>query len=456
MNKKLAIILTGCLIAAVMMSGCSSAGDVQVAANSSQSSSTPKVSQTAVSQQEDTEIKKLISDYFVKLYSGYALNYQKNLATGSIPEDLKSFLAKRAVEEGNNNAEVGLNFPRFVGMNGITMVSYKMLTDDKEPQVDSTFIENVDGTVLYFVKVNLLASCVPDSTFDAHFTLDPNTNTYQKTSDIAADQVDSIKVQAKYDVELVKEKEDSAYKIIRARESAYKHGAKNRLFRYNNDFITRLPYLNLEQSDDKTGAANKEDSETYKGECTVITSFLDNILSMDGERRTLLGGSWDDSYSKFSLLAETIGIDKDKDKNEILLINDRYKELFPKEALLLQSDIMSIKKKGDYTITMHPAYSKLNRWYIVSFNGTMKKSIGSAYAQEYSFDFFIKLTAGKTTKVSNVKLNKMAPVVKTESKEAAGSTGSTETAAASDSTTAADSAGSSQTDNTAENTVDVQ
>lgn len=454
MNKKLATVMAVYLMTAVLISGCSASGDVQVAGNSSQSSSTPKASQTAVGKQEDTEIKKLISNYFVKLYSGYALNYQKNLSTGSIPEDLKSFIAKRAVEEGNNNTEVGLNFPRFVGMNGVTMVSYKLLTDDKEPQIDSTFIENMDGTVLYFVKVNLLASCVPDSTFDAHFMLDPKTNTYQKTSDVAADQVDSIKVQAKYDVELVKE--DSGYKIIRARESAYKYGAKNRLFRYNNDFITRLPYLNLEQSDDKTGVANKEDSEIYKGECTVITSFLDNILSMDGERRTLLGGSWDDSYSKFCLLAETIGIDKDKDKNEILLINDRYKELFPKEALLLQSDIMSIKKKGDYTITMHPAYSKLNRWYMVSFNGTVKKSIGSAYAQDYSFDFFIKLTAGKTTKVSNVKLNKMTPVVKTESKEAAGSTESTKTAAASDSTTVSDSSGSSQADNAAGNSVDVQ
>lgn len=454
MNKKLATVMAVYLMTAVLISGCSASGDVQVAGNSSQSSSTPKASQTAVGKQEDTEIKKLISDYFVKLYSGYALNYQKNLSTGSIPEDLKSFIAKRAVEEGNNNVEVGLNFPRFVGMNGVTMVSYKLLTDEKEPQIDSTFIENMDGTVLYFVKVNLLASCIPDSLFDAHFTLDPDTNTYQKTSDIAAEQVDSIKVQAKYDVELVKE--GGEYKIIRARESSFTPGAKTRLFRYNNDFITRLPYLELEQSEDKTGFVNKKDSEIYKGECAVITSFFDNILSMDGERRTLLSGSWDDSYSKFCLLAETIGINKDKDKNEILLIDDKYKETFPKEALLLQNSVMSIKKTGDYTITMHPAYSKLNRWYMVSFNGTVKKSIGSAYAQDYAFDFFIKLTEGKTTRISNVKLNRMTPVVKTESKEAAGSTESIKTAAASDSTTVSDSSGSSQADNAAGNSVDVQ
>lgn len=425
MNKKMRAALSGTIISAVLFAGCTALNKVPEAETNSQAADKSAVNLAVGNKEEDKQIKKLISDYFVKLYSVSVDSYQKNSETGKIPDNLRSFVSERTIKEGNNNTEIGLNFPRFIGLNGYTLISYSpvlMEEDKKQPKIEAAFIEDNGGTMLYFIKLDLKANCIADSVFDTNYTLNPQTNTYQKNAEVSGDIIDNILIQARYDVELVKE--GDSYRIMRARESTYKQGTRNRLFRYNNDFVTRLPYLYLDKTDDKKEYVNKEDGALYSKEKTIISAFFDNIINLDNERRTLISGSWNKSFSGFNDLMKSIGVTKDKDKKEILVIDSTYKEKLPKEALMLQNDIYRIKTQGDFkdvcNIILHPAYSQKNKWYIVTFNAAIEKVNGvMGNQQDYTFDYLIKLTEkADGLRVDSVKLNGISPVIKEEEKAA--------------------------------------
>lgn len=410
MNKKLKTALVGAILTVILLTGCTAEGNV------AQVSEPQSVAKLAVNKEEDTKNKKLISDYFVKMYSEPVANYQKNSETGTIPDELRTFIAKRTIDEGNNNTELGLNFPRYIGLNGSTLITYKPLMepDNKEqPRINSTFIEEKEGTLLYFVKVGLTAECIPDDMFDVKFKLNESSNTYQKTAEVSSNVIDEMLIETRYDIELVKEGE--SYKILRAVESTFKQGARNRLFRYNNDFVTRLTYLNLKKISDNKEYINKENGEVYEKEKAAITSFFDNVLSLDSERRTLLVGCWNKNSTDFKNLIQVIGINMDKDKKDILTIDTAYKEKLPKEALLLKNDLNKVKIKDGYQISLHPAYSKLRKWYIVTFVAAVEKKAGVlGNEDDYNFDYLVKLTGQDDIKIDSIKLNNMSAVVNTK------------------------------------------
>ncbi len=410
MKKILSLALAGTLAVALFLAGCSSGEDTVL--NTDKEGNKPSSSQTAVSKEDNEKIQKLISDYFVKMYSVPVDNYQQNSESGNIPQDLRSFIAKRTIEEGNNNTEIGLNFPRFVGMNGITLINYTplmKLEDSKQPQIEATYIEENNGSLLYFVKLNLKASCIMDGLFEKNYKLNAQANTYQKVTAPSDSDIDTVLVQTKYDVELVKEDKD--YKILRARETAFKQKARDRLYRYNNDFIARIPYLNLEKTADNTNYANKQDGETYTKEKAVIVSFFENIINLDNERRILLNSSWDKGIADFNKLMSTLSVTKNKEKQDLAVIGEEYREKFSKEALLLQNNIQSIKIQGELKdtceVALHPAYSEKNRWYIVTFKASMNKNSAiSGNAKEYSFDYLVKLVKKDAgPQIESIKLN---------------------------------------------------
>ena len=81
----------------------------------------------------------------------------------------------------------------------------------------------------------------------------------------------------RFDVELIKE--DNGFSVLRAFESDIKAGMKNRLFVFNNDNITRLPYLNLEKSADGSEYLNASDGEIYEKEKEIITDFFSKVYT---------------------------------------------------------------------------------------------------------------------------------------------------------------------------------
>ncbi len=410
MKKMLLLALVGTISIALFLAGCSSAEGGTTTNNNGVNKTVSW--QTAVSKEDNEKIKKLISDYFFKMYSMPVDSYQQYSESGNIPEDLRSFIAKRTIEEGNNNTEIGLNFPRFVGMNGITLIDYTplmKLEDSKQPQLEATYIEENNGILLYFVKMNLKAKCITDESFEKNYKLNEQANTYKKITAPMDSEKDTVLVQTKFDVELVKEEND--YKILRARESTFKKKAKDRLFRYNNDFIARIPYLNLEKSADNTNYLYKQDGDTYDKEKAVIIDLFENLIKLDNERRILLNGSWEKGRADFSKLLSTLSVEKNKEKQDILVIDDNYQKRFPKEALLLQNNIYSIRVQGELkdtcSVALHPAYSEKNKWYIVTFKAFMNKSTKlGGNEKEYAFDYLVKLVENNAVpKIVSIKLN---------------------------------------------------
>jgi len=393
------------LLFTVIMTGCGVEGYVQAASQNTDKEQNSELQQ-AINSAEDEKIKNLISDYFTEMYAETVLNYQSYSEKGSIPEQLKKYLAKRTTNEGDNNIEIGLNYPRFVGLNGTTLIDYSLLTQTEKkekPQIEAVFIEKNNDRVLYFVKLNLKAKCIPDEVFNKNYELNESTQTYKKISEPDSDDVDTVKVQARFDVELIKENND--FKILRARESTFKEGARNRLFRYNNDFISKIPYLNLDKKEDNQTYINKEDYETYEKEKEIITAFFDNILSLDNERRNLLGGKWEEGSESFGRLCNIIEINKDKNKKELFSIDGDYKDKFPKNALILEGNYDTLQVEEGLNVSLHPAYSEKKKWYIVTFTAICNNS-SFAHNQSFSFDYYIKLTGNDSNlRIESIKLN---------------------------------------------------
>jgi len=62
-----------------------------------------------------------MTEYFGALFGQNVESYKNNLLTGEIPANIKNYIAERTIKEGDKNPEVGIHFPRFVEVNGMTM-----------------------------------------------------------------------------------------------------------------------------------------------------------------------------------------------------------------------------------------------------------------------------------------------------------------------------------------------
>ncbi len=390
------------ILTAILFVGCASDEAEEPVPNTT-------IKKETISKDEDQSNQKIISDYMIKMYSHQIDYFKEYSEQGTIPEDLKSFIAKRTIEEGSNNTEIGLHYPRYVSLNGQTIIGYTPIMDgkgDKEhPRITSTFIHSKDNIILYYVKIDFKADCVPDDLFKENYTVNEATNLYSKVSDVDSAAIDNMNVQLNYDIEFVKE--GDKYKIFRARESAYNQGARNRLIVYNNDFLKKLPYLDLTKTDDNSAYVNKADGDEFEKGKSVITAFLDNMLSIDNDRRLLLDNAWNTGFSNFDKLFKAIELNKNKDGKELLILGSDYRQLFPNDALLINNGASKITLKDTYRVNLHPAYSKLRKLFLVSFDATVIKTIGSYdNTQDYTFDYLIEVSgSGNDVKIKSVKLN---------------------------------------------------
>lgn len=402
MGKKIFVGLFCIIITAVLFVGCASDEAEEPAQNTT-------IKKETISKDEDQSNQKIISDYMIKMYSHQIDYFKEYSELGTIPEDLKSFIAKRTIDEGSNNTEIGLHYPRYVSLNGQTIIGYTPIMDGKgdkkQPRITSTFIHSKDNIILYYVKIDFKADCVPDDLFKDNYTVNDATNLYHKVSDVDSASIDNMNVQLNYDIEFVKE--GDKYKIFRARESAYNQGARNRLIVYNNDFIKKLPYLDLTKTDDNSAYVNKADGDEFEKGKSVITAFFDNMLSIDNDRRLLLDNTWNTGFSNFDKLFKAIGLNKNKDGKEILSLGVDYRERFPNDALLINNGASKITLKDTYKVNLHPAYSKLRKLFLVSFDATVVKTVGSYdNTQDYTFDYLIEISgSGNDVKIKSVKLN---------------------------------------------------
>lgn len=347
--------------------------------------------------QEDEKAKAFITKYFETLYGQSTQSYASNLIVGSVPSHLNDYIAKITKEEGNNNPEIPISFPRIVEINGMNIVNFGLLSGGSEPAVNSTYLGNSGDSFLYFVKVNLNGRCLPNSVFEQFYQLNANTNMYDaiagKTP--AEGDYDFIKVQAKFDVELVKEGEE--YKVKTQKEANYKPILEKRISKMNNDFLVRLPFLDQNVEADKT---------TYETEKALIDGLFQKLIQIDKQRMSLLKPLWQKDKLDFTgFLARTGIIEND---SNILFIDDNYKNKFNIDHFPIQVGMDKINRiDGEISVIEHPGYTYKNKIYFVKFDTAVVKSNGMIEDEVfYTYDYVVTLKKeNQNLKIDSIKLN---------------------------------------------------
>ncbi|MCX8130004.1 MAG: hypothetical protein N3I35_07900 [Clostridia bacterium] len=368
---------------------------------------------SAVSKLDTEMIEKVISDYVLKLYSLPIETSTQCSVNGNIPYELRNFMSLHTLKLADSNPEIGIHMPRYVSLNGVTAIGYEILANEGKkgsPEVFVLCTGKKGDIVSCYVKVGLRAKCIPDDFFDKVFKRNPQSYVYEKMGSVDESKVDYIKVQARYNVEVIKE--DKEYKISKMTEADLKPGIKNRISRHNNEFIIRLPYLSISALPMGNVSINRDDEKVFNEEKTVIQSFFEGIArSVDNEKSNLLYLSWtSNDYAKLLdciKKIEALNGEKGRKISDLMDINSEYMSKFEFEAFPLRSNMSSIKSLKNFRIMPHPGYSEKNKKYIVNFEASVEKTNGiSGEEQLYRYDYFVTVNRmGDSVKVIELRLN---------------------------------------------------
>jgi len=393
MNKKLKIIaIISMMTVMISSSGCS----ILFKKDEPVPEETRKVETPETSVEEDKKVLEMLSKYFEEVYNQPLETYNQNVVTGNPPEKLKTFIAKRTLDEGSGNPEIGIHLPRVVEMNGLSMVNYEIIRDSSsKPIIDSGFIGKTGENFLYFVKLNLKAKALENAIFDLYYVRNAQTKIYEKIAEPSGDLYEFIKVQAKYDVEVTKQ--DGEYKIVTVKEANYKPGVENRLFKLNNEYMTRLNYL------DENVEEEKEVLETEKA---LIEGFLNNLTKLDKERMILLKSKWQAGSNEFIGFLNLVDAFKVNEKDS-MYVDENYKKNFNYDAFPLQINMEKINSLKNVEIIEHPGYSSKKKRYLVSFDASVLQSNGMVgEEQTYHYDYYVTLkVANDNLYIESIKLN---------------------------------------------------
>lgn len=416
MGKRLKALALSAIIVAnlVSFSGCDS-----LFKKTPEVQPEPKIETPITSPDEDNKVKEMLKDYFSKVYEKPINEYEQNILSGNIPDSISGMIANRTLEEGNNNPEVGIHLPRMVSINGIVALDYDIIiANDGKALVDAAFVGNTNDIYVYYVKVDLKAKGLIESDFLQYYQKNTDTKLYERImendqeKEINEEAYDYIKVQARYDVEVIKEGND--YKVLTQREANYKPGLTKRLFILNHEFLTRIPYLNTQIEEEK---------KVYDGEKALIELYFNNLLKVDKERMNLIKSNWNNDKLAFVDILQKIGVSSAEDGKSLLLIDDDYKGKFKIESFPLQLNMERLNRYDGFTVSVHPGYSFKNKMYLVSFKAAAVNTNGMIGDETlYQYDYVITMKdVNGTTLIDGVKLNEYfktnAPAQKTEAKD---------------------------------------
>lgn len=369
----------------------------------------------SVDAEDDSMAKQILSEFFMKLFGDAEIEfYSDNTRTGKIPDKIREFIAESTIAEGDGNPEIGIHLPRHISINGMTTIHYTIEmnpNDTTKANITSGFISKTDENLLYFNKVIVKAKVVPDELFEKYYKLQED-NTYKPVSKVDAASIDEMRLEIRYDVELVKK--DGTMKIIRAIESNIKPGLKNRLFRMNNESVTRLPYLDLSHTADGSTYNNAADGETYEAEKAIITAFFTNLTILDRNRMNLLSHKWKLGYQEVEKYWDSLGILYDGDsKTKLIRLNENYDENYPFDSMPLRDNMEKMKGIQKLNAELHPAYSKNKKWYFVNFESPVQRMNGITDEDFlYRYDYLVMLSnENGVLFIEKIKLNEYHNII---------------------------------------------
>lgn len=424
MNKNSVIVLLILSLVLALLPGCSNPMNTAASALNTAASGNAAAAGTGtgatsansaaneLQPEAQKDVQNTIGKYFEKLYSEAIDSYGASNATGAIPEGIKSYIAERTLKEGNMNPELPINFPRYVGINGLTAVSYSIgktegESDEESSLVEVSYLGKKDDIYVFFAKVNLMTDCADDITFNSCYKQNATTKVYEKIPNTAINQasIERIKLQAGYNVKVIEQ--DGEYKILSAMESSQKDDVKNRLFVLNNDFITRMPYLDITKTPDGKGYVNKEDGAVYDKETAVISELIENMKALDDQRMSLLRQRWATGQKEFSDFLALTEVNKDEDSKQLMSIGTDFRSRFDIDSFPLQSNMEKIMSLKNMTIVPYISYSSKQKVYSVKFEASVRKINGLIDSEaSYKYNYKVKLAGSEDNlRVSEIRLN---------------------------------------------------
>jgi len=399
----------GLLIASLLLLSAGCAAMLNAPVVSASDDTVGNTGRETVTGEDDAKIRKIISEYFTALYTDASVDdYNSYSRTGTIPGNIRGYIADKTIKEGDGNPEIGIHLPRYVSINGMTVIGYdleilKAGNGEETPNIVSGFISKSGDSYLYYAKVYCKAKAIPDDIFAASY-LKHDDNTYSVIRKVDAENIDSMRVELRYDVELTKS--DIGFSILRAIESNIKSGMKNRLFVYNNDNITRLPYLDLSRNQDGS-YRNPADGVIFEAEKDVIEKFFPKFAGIDRERMNLLSYRWKQGVKPVNEFLDSLGITADEDGSKLIELNDKYDEYYPLESFPLRNNMEKIIEIKNFRITPHPAYSEKIKLYYVNFDAVVQRTNGITDEYfTYRYDYTVSLAkTGDSAYIEKFKLN---------------------------------------------------
>ena len=109
--------------------------------------------------------------------------YTENTRSGLIPDSVKQYIASQTIQEGDGNPEIPIHLPRYISLNGMTIISYDVvrLGEKAVPDISAKYIGKNGDNLLYFCKIIAKVKAVPDEIFLQSYVLQED-NTYEKSN----------------------------------------------------------------------------------------------------------------------------------------------------------------------------------------------------------------------------------------------------------------------------------
>lgn len=337
----------------------------------------------------DLKKQLVLNQYPVQIGEPYWEAYKAYEA--ELDSVLGMFLEKQELPTGFLTAKIDL--PRFVELNGVTIVGYGEM-EAMEYQI----LQETEDYIRIQADVVLGVEVLSNNKFDALYTYDPSIGYYRNTGkDIEAygDELDAIKVSCSYTLEISQKEEQRVLAVLKENQDIPIY-EQNRRKKENNGFVTRSYYT----------------EEVPNTDALLIRKFFQSFLRQDEDGYRYYKYAYDTSYE-----AVLHFFTMDLDLEHIVDVRpEQYRSQFPLELIPTKDGIVSVSPGEDISIEVHMASSRKNGVYRVSVPVTALFYDGSQKQLEYAYTVLIQAPHEKRG-IASIQYIAKEEIIRTEDEE---------------------------------------
>jgi hypothetical protein len=310
---------------------------------------------------EANKLPKSVDDKYINYYDNYYIAMLKSLGN-YMSDDLKQQLSV-----GFYTSK--LDLPRFVQVNGSTIVSYKDIAD-----IDFNVLKNTDNRYELQVNVDVNVDAVQNDVFNKKYIYLPSEGYYRDLgAEFSQQDLDQYKVRVAYYVNCtITEEKFVIDKLVEKSDFFIDKQKKHK--KENNNFIARLPY--------------KE--EPTDEERIPVEEFFNHFFAQDYDSLKYFSDMKNASFSMVSTYFEN----NLKAKALVLLDETTFKNKFPTSISPVKDAIVQVEKTGEVTFNSCIDSSLNHQKYYVEIPVNAKYLDGSTANRIYVYTVEVNKKSG--------------------------------------------------------------